>query len=123
VLEPTELPDPDYSTDPSTWTAYEGSYTMTESDGSSYEAEVHLEGNSLFLSGEDPSAPGTIVTTELVQLALDTFAFDGNGDGSPNVDVTFIGGGSPARYNWARNRYAVGELQLEVRRGGRRHAP
>ena len=54
---------------------------------------------------EDPGAPGTPYTTELFQIYLDTFVFDGDGDGNADTDITFCErAGNPGFTMWIRNR-------------------
>jgi hypothetical protein len=120
VLAPEPVEPPDLSTDPSTWTRYQGNYLMREADGAEAPATVYLEGDRLFGATEDPDHPGVVVTVELIQLYLDIFLFDSNGDGTPETDITFCGrSGRPGLTYWMRNRNAVGERRLTPRRAGR----
>jgi CubicO group peptidase (beta-lactamase class C family) len=113
VLSPPSTPAPDMTTDPATWKRYEGDYLTTEFDGTQYEGTVYLSDGQLFMRGDKPDSPGEEVTARLHQAYLDTFLFDGNGDGTPNVDVTFCEQrGNPGFTMWLRNRYAVSEKKL-----------
>ena len=72
----------------------------------------------------DPAQPDFTYTTELVQVFLDTFLFDSDGDGTANNDITFCSSrGEPGFVMWMRNRYAVGERQLTPRTAGRAVSP
>jgi hypothetical protein len=120
VLEPDPVEAPDLTTDPATWGRYEGDYLLTEEDGTEWLVNVSLNGDTLVGSVQDPDAPGVALTSTLVQLYLDTFLFDGNGDGTPETDLTFCDRkGAPGFTMWMRNRNAVGERRLTPRRGGR----
>ena len=73
----------------------------------------------------DAGRPGSY-ETGLVQLYLDTFVIDLDGDGvlDPLFDPTFIprgGSGGPTR--WLRNRSFVGQRQIPPRHTGARRAP
>jgi CubicO group peptidase (beta-lactamase class C family) len=124
VLAPDPVDSPELSTDPATWGRYTGDYLFTQSDGLSSPGEVYLDGDRLMADIEDPDEPGTIYTTELFQLYLDTFLFDSDGDGTVETDLTFCErAGSPGFTMWARNRYAVGEKELRPRTGSHRRSP
>ncbi len=120
VLEPDPEEPSDLTTDPSTWDRYQGDYLLTETDGTRWMVNISLQGDALVGSVETPDAPGELLTTELQQLFLDTFLFDGNGDGTPETDLTFCERrGGPGFTMWMRNRNAVGERQLTPRTGRR----
>jgi len=124
VLDPVTVPDPDLTTDPSTWRGYTGEYVMTETDGTRFDARVYLDGVHLMADAADPSQPGVTFTTELEQVFLDTFLFDSDGDGAAETDVTFCSRtGDPGFMMWLRNRHAVGERKLIPRRGARTVSP
>jgi CubicO group peptidase (beta-lactamase class C family) len=124
VLEPEPLVPPDLTTDPSTWDRYEGRYLITETEGEEYLATVSRRGGQLFAAAELPDLPGVAVEFELIQAFLDTFVFDGDGDGLADTDVTFCDThGQPGIVMWTRNRGAVGERQLVPREAGRRLGP
>ena len=120
VLQPDPVEPPDLTTDPATWRRYAGDYLITEEDGTEWSVNVSLRGGELFGVVEDPEVPGVVLTSELVQLYLDTFLFDGDGDGTPETDLTFCDRkGGPGFTMWMRNRNAVGERQLTPHRGRR----
>jgi CubicO group peptidase (beta-lactamase class C family) len=120
VLEPDPVEEPDLTTDPATWRRYEGDYLLTEEDGTRWSVNVALRGEELVASVQDPEAPDATLTSTLVQLFLDTFLFDGNGDGTLDTDITFCDRrGEPGFTMWMRNRSAVGERQLTPRTGRR----
>jgi hypothetical protein len=124
VLDPDPVDEPDLSTDPTTWGRYAGKYVITETDGTRTPATVSLEGSHLLATIEDPAVPGTLLTTMLVQVYLDTFYFDGNGDGIADVDITFCARkGRPGFTMWMRNRHAVGERLLVPNNGRRLASP
>ena len=120
VLEPDPEEPMDLTTDPSTWGRYQGDYLLTETDGTQWRVNISLQGDALVGSVESPGAPGEMLTAELQQLFLDTFLFDGDGDGTPETDLTFCDRkGGPGFTMWMRNRNAVGERQLTPHRGRR----
>ncbi len=120
VLEPDPEEPVDLTTDPSTWGRYQGDYLLTETDGTRWKVNISLQGDALVGSVESPDAPGESSTAELQQLFLDTFLFDGDGDGTPETDLTFCDRkGDPGFTMWMRNRNAVGERQLTPRSGAR----
>jgi len=124
VLDPAPVPEPDLTTDPSTWRGYTGEYVMTETDGTRLDARIYLDGVHLMADATDPSQPGITYTTELEQVFLDTFLFDSDGDGAAETDVTFCSRtGDPGFVMWLRNRYAVGERKLIPRSGSRTVSP
>lgn len=121
VLRPGPVETPDLTTDPTTWGRYEGDYLLTQTDGTEWSVSVSLQEDRLVGTVGDPGTPGAELTSELVQLFLDTFLFDGNGDGTPETDLTFCErDGKPGFTIWMRNRYAVGERQLTPRTARRR---
>ena len=123
VLDPDPVEPADLTTDPATWGRYAGEYLVTETDGTSAPAQVYLDGSRLMASVEDPEAPGSLVTTELEQIYLDTFLFDSDGDGAADTDITFCEReGNPGFTMWIRNRRAVGERRLTPHIG-RRYPP
>ncbi|MFH1177581.1 MAG: serine hydrolase domain-containing protein [Acidobacteriota bacterium] len=110
VLQPANVPPPDYHTDPATWRPYAGSYLFTDSFGTTFRARVELAQRQLFVNFSELPPPQTTYRTPLVQLYLDTFLLDGNADGELDMDVTFIrSGAASAPPRWLRNRNAVGE--------------
>jgi hypothetical protein len=112
---------PDLTTDPATWRRYAGDYLLTETDGTEWSVSISLQGDRLVGTVGDPETPGAGLTSELVQLFLDTFLFDGDGDGTPETDLTFCERkGKPGFTMWMRNRHAVGERQLTPRNARRR---
>jgi CubicO group peptidase (beta-lactamase class C family) len=120
VLHPDPVESPDLTTEPATWARYAGDYLLTEADGTEWLVNVSLKGDDLVGTVQAPDLPGGTLTTELVQLFLDTFLFDGNGDGTPETDLTFCERrGGPGFTMWMRNRNAVGERQLTPRTGRR----
>jgi CubicO group peptidase (beta-lactamase class C family) len=125
VLEPDPVDPPDLSTDPSSWRRYGGNYLITDYQGESTSATVYLDGDQLMASIIDPEDPDTPVITPLVQVFLDTFLYDSNGDGVVNNndalnDLTFCSRpGKPGFVMWMRNRYAVGQRQFTPRSGAR----
>jgi CubicO group peptidase (beta-lactamase class C family) len=121
VLEPPPVEAPDLSTDPSTWTRYVGDYIVTDSEGTSTEATVSLDGNRLMGSIADPAEPGHTMTVRLYQLYLDTFVYDSDDDGWADTDITFCGArGRTEIVKWVRNRRAVGERVWTPRRSADR---
>jgi len=121
VLAPDPVDPPDLTTDPSTWRRYQGDYLLTETDGSTWSVNISLQGDQLIGSVKDPETSDVVLSSELVQVFLDTFLFDGNGDGSADVDLTFCQRkGGPGFTMWMRNRNAVGERQLTPHSGRRR---
>ena len=98
-------------------------YLLTETDGSQWSVNVPLRGGDLIGSVEDPANPGQWLTSELIQVYLDTFLFDGNSDGTAETDITFCERSGGAGFTmWMRNRKAVGELYLTPR-SGRKYPP
>jgi hypothetical protein len=121
VLEPPPVEAPDLSTDPSTWTRYVGDYIVTDSEGTSTEATVSLDGNRLMGSIADPAEPGHTMTVRLYQLYLDAFVYDSDDDGWADTDITFCGArGRTEIVKWVRNRRAVGERVWTPRRSADR---
>jgi CubicO group peptidase (beta-lactamase class C family) len=116
VLEPEEVDDQDLTTDPATWTKYLGTYAMTESNGYQTNMKVYLDGDRLMGSVTDPAVPSVAYVAELVQSYLDTFRYDTNGDGTPDLDFTFCDrAGEPGFTMWLRNRSVVGQRLLTPR--------
>jgi hypothetical protein len=129
VLDPDPADPPDLMTDPSTWRRYVGEYVITDFQGESTTATVYLDGDELMASIVDPENPETPVISPLVQVFLDTFLYDSNGDGVVDTndslnDLTFCSRrGNPGFVTWMRNRYAVGERQFLPRSAGRASTP
>lgn len=110
VLQPEDVPPPDYDTDPATWTRYTGTYAITDAFGSELVAQVVLDGDALGVVFPNIESSGFSSVTELLQAYLDTFVLDGDGDGVPDMEFTFVRSSAVAsRTRWMRNRYAVGE--------------
>jgi CubicO group peptidase (beta-lactamase class C family) len=129
VLDPDPVDPPDLTTDPSTWRRYVGEYFITDNQGESTTATVSLDGDELMAFIIDPENPEIPVISPLVQVFLDTFLYDSNGDGVVDNDdtlndLTFCSRrGKPGFVTWMRNRYAVGERQLAPRSAGRASTP
>jgi len=124
VLDPPPAEPLDLTTDPSTWGRYAGDYIITQYDGTTWAVIVHLDGDHLMATGEDPAEPGVAVTTELEQVYPDTFLFDSDLDGSVDTDITLCDRtGEPGLMMWLRNRQGVGERQLTPRPGSRAVSP
>ncbi len=116
VLEPDGSGDGDLTTDPSTWTRYLGSYTMTDSNGYQTVMRVYLDGARLMGAVTDPAVPGSAYVAELEQRYLDTFGYDSNSDGTADMDFTFCErDGAPGFTTWLRNRIVVGQRALTPR--------
>ncbi len=121
VLAPTGETPPPVHTDPSTWKRYRGDYGVYQYDGRRWHGNVQLSGDNLELTATFPSSPGTTKVFQLEQLYLDTFVTDTDGDGRPDLDLTFIApSGHPPMVRWMRNRLLVGtRLPAERRPAGR----
>ncbi|MFQ5859796.1 MAG: serine hydrolase domain-containing protein, partial [Anaerolineae bacterium] len=115
-LQPPQNP-PDYSTDPDTWGRYVGTYDVLDYEvldpaGIEFEAVVTKEEDDLRLSFPTLRDPLTLTapySRTLTQAFLDTFLFDINLDGTPDLDLTFIDDPeAPGEVKWMRNRVFVG---------------
>ena len=125
VLDPGPSPPVDYSTDPATWGRYTGRYSFMDNQGNQFEADVTKSGQGFFITFTDPDQPGSY-RTDLVQLYLDTFVIDMDGDSvlDPLFDLTFIRRGvSGGVTRWLRNRSFVGKRWVPPRRPSGRRAP
>jgi len=121
VLDPIPVDPPDLFTDPLTWKRYVGDYVMTDFEGMTTDATIHLEGNRLMVTIVDPAVPGSSTTWRLYQAFLDTFVYDSDGDRTTETDFTFCSTrGKPGILKWIRNRQAVGERQVPPRTPGSR---
>jgi CubicO group peptidase (beta-lactamase class C family) len=110
LLHPADVPPPNYSTPPDTWGKYVGKYAGWVVNGQFLRANVTQQnGMTLTLTLPDypVDAQGTPFSTTLYQAALDVFVFDQNGDGKPDVDVTFIQDPTDPTIWWMRNRQWV----------------
>lgn len=117
ALAPTGPEPPDDTTDPATWDRYLGSYAMLDSLGDPLDAAVAWKNGTLTVTFTDPENPRFFYATRLEQVYHDTFLIDGNGDGSLDLDLTFVRtapGLAPTR--WLRNRSLVGELRSAPQR-------
>jgi CubicO group peptidase (beta-lactamase class C family) len=124
ALEPDPVDAPDLTTDPSTWKRFEGDYLLTEANGYQTNVRVYLSNDRLMALVTDPADADWSYRTELVQLYLDTFALDSDGNGSLDMDFTFCPRkGEPGFRMWMRNRAAVGERMLTPRSAGSTVAP
>jgi hypothetical protein len=65
---------------------------------------------TLLVTFPDLHAPGVTYRAELCQVYLDTFLFDSDDDGIPDLETAFVRS-SPVllRTRWMRNRQAAGE--------------
>ena len=119
VLPQPPIEPPSYLTAPSTWDRYAGHYDVTTSESELIDADVTLEGEHLMAVLTEVLDPSNTLTVELEQLYLDTFAFDADGNGTYDDQLTFCTRtGNPGWVMWLRNRYAVGERSQEPRAGG-----
>ena len=90
-------------------------------EGATTEAEIYLSDDRLMGWFTNPAVPGSGFSSRLDQEYLDTFKYDSNRDGVNETEVTFCSTrGNPGPVKWMRNRYAVGERQLNPRTGGSR---
>ncbi len=121
-LEPQEPPD--YSTDPDTWNRYAGTYDVLDYGwvgamdpaGLEYETVVTKEDDELRLTWPfpDPYNPTVPFSRTLYQAVHDTFVFDINLDGVPDLDVTFIDDPQVSGWvRWMRSRVFVGTRAAE----------
>ena len=114
VLQPSGPPPPDYTTDPSTWAPYLGTYDITDVEGSTFRAQVGFVGSDFLITFLGLDGGSETYTTPLVQLYLDTFGIDSDEDSQLDMDLTFIRSeAGPAR--WLRNRLAVGARRSSLR--------
>jgi len=118
VLPQPPIEPSTYLTAPSTWDRYAGHYDVTTSERELIDADVTLEGEHLMAVLTEVLDPSSTLTVELEQLYLDTFAFDADGNGTYDDQLTFCTrAGNPGWVMWLRNRYAVGERSQEPRAG------
>ena len=125
VLDPGPSPPVDYSTDPETWDRYTGRCSFMDNRGHHFEADVTKNGQGFFITFTDPDEPG-FYQTDLVQLYLDTFVIDLDGDNvlDPLFDLTFISHGAVGgTTRWLRNRSFVGKPVVQPRHPSGRRAP
>ena len=120
VMLGLEPPEPqDYTTDPTTWGRYTGTYEVVDYElfgllrpaVEAYQATITQEDERLRLSIDlpDPLNPTVPFSRTLTQGYLDTFFYDFDLDGQIQVDLTFIG--NPENHGptkWIRNRRFVG---------------
>ncbi len=109
VLEPDSSDPPDYSTDPTTWIAYTGSYEFTDNRGDVFQADVELLGDRLFAIFPNPADPSSPTRKELTQLYLDTFSMEAFVEGERDYELTFIDRRTAGSQRmWLRNQWFVG---------------
>jgi len=121
VLDPGSPPPPDPGIDPSTWRRFEGSYGAVQVDGTRFDTSVELRGEDLWITFTKPGDPSFRYTTRLEPYAYDTFLMDGNGDGTVDLDLTFVAPPSAPHHTfWFRNRNLVGTHRGSARRAGDR---
>ncbi len=124
VLGPETPEPPDYSTDPETWNAYTGTYLFMDNSGNFFEGDVEMLEEGFVITFPLPDDPTSFYRTDLEQLYLDTFIFDGDGDGRLDFDLTFIEKNDGwSRTMWLRNRSFVGHRIPKFRRTGGRRVP
>jgi CubicO group peptidase (beta-lactamase class C family) len=116
-LPPAGAP-PDYSTDPSTWSKYRGTYDVREAaTGYTWSAEVFVDDDRLWATVSGPTIPEPDgITVELFQVYPETFVVDEDGDGHADIDLSFVAGhGDPPRVEFVRNRHSVGTRRADPR--------
>lgn len=117
ALAPVDDPPVDLHTDPAAWGPYEGRFAVEDTFGDTWEAQVHRDAQTLWITFTGMAPPQTTYTTVMEQAFLSTFLIDGDGDGTAELDLTFIPArGLPARPMWLRNRNAVGTRRPQVQR-------
>ncbi len=128
VLEPDHAAAPVYPLDPDRLEIFEGTYDLSLRVASRpnlypVSGEVWIEdGGRLLLHLWDPNSAWSEVWI-LDHAALDVFLVDLEGDGTYDLDLSFLtSGGAPERVRWMRMRPAVGSTQVAPR-SGRRLAP
>ncbi len=118
VLDPGVTDPPPPVGDPSSWRRYEGEYGAVQVDETRFETKVELSGDVLWITFTKPSDPSFRYRTRLEPYGWNTFLMDGNGDGTVDMDLTFLAPPStPTHTFWFRNRNIVG-----TRHGGGREA-
>ncbi len=114
----------DYTTDPSTWGPFAGSYDIVDVVGRRWAAEVTWSGAGLDLNLIPRWNPEEAIESPLYQVYSRTFVADLDGDEVPDTDFTFIGNqGAPDPVIWLRNRQMVGLINKPPREGGERTGP
>lgn len=103
-------PAPQRTTPPESWRRYEGRYFTYDEDGMPLTIDVELVGTRLMATITDPAGVLPQLTVRAYQLDLDRFGIDLDGDGAPDLDVTFFESGGLAPHTmWLVNRAFVGE--------------
>jgi hypothetical protein len=116
------MPDTSEASDPSTWTAYAGTYNAIFEDGFNFEIVIELEDDTLYMTAPNPSNPDETITRTLENLHDSTFRF--RPDPESWWDVTFLpAGGDTTPARWIRNSRFVGQKAVAPRQVARRRQP